>query len=161
MFKNLCKCSPEETRRHITYLSSTPVSRIAELLRSRRCVLKKGVVSSLQYLGSLKTEFGQIGPLVPAQQIGERKFLVSEIVPILRANRDVPDGGLLESIEAVMGKVARNEVEFNITILLLNGEIIVKDGNKRTIAYYENRKNLNQTEIHYEVYVVEPAQNGA
>jgi len=159
MFNNLCKCSTDETQRQINHLSSTPVSGIAELLRSRRCVLKKGVVSSLQYLGSLKTEFGQIGPLVPAQKTGERKFLVSEIVPILRANRNIPDDGLLQRIEAVIKKEAKNEIEFNITLLLCNGEIIIKDGNKRTIAYYENRKNLNQTAINYEVYVVESAQN--
>ncbi len=159
MFENLCDCSPDETQQQINYLSSTPVSGIAEFIRSGCYVVKKGVISSLQLLGNLKTEFGSIDSLHPPQKIGERKFLVSEIVPILRANRDIEDGGLLQSIEAVMKNESKGGVEFNITILRLNGETIIKDGNKRTIAYYENRKNLNITAIHYDVYVVSPAQN--
>ena len=159
MFNNLCECSPEETQRQMDYLSSTPVSGIAQLLRSGRCVLKKGIVCSLQFLGNLKTEFGQIGLLTPGQRNGEEKFLVSEIVPMLRANPIVSDGGLLNKIEAIMEREAKNEIEFNITLMLWNGETIVKDGNKRTIAFFENRKNLNQAEVSYEVYLVVPAQN--
>ncbi|MDO8310393.1 MAG: hypothetical protein Q7T25_00490 [Sideroxyarcus sp.] len=159
MFNYLCECSPIETRRQIDYLSSTPVFKIAELLNSGQCVLKKGAISSLHHLGNLKTEFGPIGSLLPAAKSGERKFLVSEIVPMLRANRTIPDGGLLQSIETIMKTEAKNEVDFNITLLSLNGEIIIKDGNKRTIAYYENRKNFNRTTSNYEVYLVESASN--
>lgn len=119
----------------------------------------KGIVCSLQHLGGLKTEFGQIGRLVPEQGAGEKKFLVSEIVPLLRANPTVSDGGLLRRIEAIMDSEARNEIDFNITALQWNDEIILKDGNKRTIAFYENRKNSNQVEINYGIYFVMPRQN--
>jgi hypothetical protein len=161
MFDNLYHCGPEETQKQISYLSSTPVAGIANLLRSGQCILKKGFVRDLHHLGSLKTEFGQIGPLVPTQSNGENKFLVSEIVPMLRANRSVLDDGLLTKIESIMEKEMKNEIEFNITVLTWNGEAIVKDGNKRTIAFFENRRNLNQADINYEIYLVESTQSSA
>lgn len=160
MFANIRLCEPEEKQRQIDYLSTTPVAGIAELLRSGRCVLKKGTVSSLQILGKLKTEFGSIGPLVPSSKTGEAKFLVSEIVPVLRANPEVCDDGLLKNIQAIIEKEAKNEIEFNNTVLLLSNEPILKDGNKRTISFFENRKHSNQDKISYEMFLVEPAQNG-
>lgn len=57
-----------------------------------------------------------------------------------------------------MEKEAKNEIEFNVTVFSWNGESIVKDGNKRTIAFFENRKLLNDVEINYEVYLVVPRQ---
>ena len=55
-----------------------------------------------------------------------------------------------------MDKEAKNEIEFNVTVFSCNGESIVKDGNKRTIAFFENRRRLNNAEINYEVYLVVP-----
>jgi len=156
MFSNLRDCDSEELEQQMDYLSDTPVAGIVSLLRDGRCLLRKGVVSTLSNLGSLKTEFGKIGSLVPPQRSGEHKFLVSEIVPTLRANRNVPDGDLLRKIEAIMDKEAKNEIEFNVTVFSCNGESIVKDGNKRTIAFFENRRRLNNAEINYEVYLVVP-----
>ena len=57
-----------------------------------------------------------------------------------------------------MDKEAKNEIEFNVTVFSLNGESIVKDGNKRTIAFFENRRQFNNAEINYEVYLVMPKQ---
>lgn len=161
MFNTLKQCGPDETQRQIYYLSSTPVDAIADLLRCGQYTLKKGVVSDMQQLGSLKTEFGQIGSLIPSQSNGEHKFLVSEVVPLLRANRGVPDAGLLRKIEAIMEKETKHEIEYNITVFVWNGEYIVKDGNKRTIAFFENRRNMDDNEVHYEVYVVVPTQRNA
>lgn len=156
MFSNLQDCDSVELTRQMNYLSATPVAGIVALLRDGRCLLKKGIVSTLSNLGTLKTEFGEIGSLVPPQRGGEHKFLVSEIVPLLRANRHIPDGDLLRKIESIMGKEARNEIEFNVTVFSRNGEAIVKDGNKRTIAFFENRRQRNNAEINYEVYLVVP-----
>ena len=156
VFNGIRKCGEEETQNQIEFLSNTPVAQLAELLREGKCILKKALICSLQQLGGLKTEFGQIGPLVPSARSGAIKFRVSELVPTLRSNLHVADNGLLERIEAIMEKEAENAIPFNITVLLLNGEAIVKDGNKRTIAFFENRREQNIDEIHYEVFLIQP-----
>ncbi len=154
MLENIIECEPEELESQLRYLDSTPVSGIAQLLRSGKCLLSKGIVTSLQALGDLKTEFSQIGPLIPSSITGQGKFIVSEIVQILRANPDVKDDGLLQSIEALIEKETNDEIDFNITLFKMNEEFIIKDGNKRTIAFFENRRHLNQDNIRYEVYLV-------
>lgn len=157
MFKSIRKCGKEETQNQIEYLSNTPVFKLAELLREEKCTLSKGLLCSLKQLGDLKTEFGQIGLLVPTTTSGAIKFRVCELVSILRSNPHITDNGLLERIEAIMEKEAANAIPFNITVLQLNGEVVVKDGNKRTIAFFENRRNQSVDEIHYEIFLVQPA----
>lgn len=147
-------CSAEEIQKQIAYLAKTPVRGIAELLRSAKCTLKKGIVRSLIYLGGLKTEFGQVGPLIPSAEDGEQKFRVSEILPILRANPGVDDGGLLRAIEVFIEKDRRGEVEYNVTIFNFGNEFVIKDGDKRTIAFYENRKGLGSDAIEFPVFIV-------
>ncbi len=132
----------------------TPVKQLAEYLRNGQLKLSKGKVNSLYYLGNLKTEFGVIGDIVPKTSEGEVKFTVSELVPALRNNPDVNDDGLLNKIEAIIEKEKNNEIEFNVTVLSLKNELVLKDGNKRTVVFYENRRtNLGQV-INYPVYVL-------
>lgn len=157
MIENIKLCSMSEKKLQIEYLEQTPVAVIATLLRMEKCSLKKGVVRSLKHLGSFKTEFGQIGNLEPRVVTGEKKFLVYELVPLLRQNPGISDGGLLNKIEEFIKKDQGCEIEFNITVFHINGEYIIKDGNKRTIAFYERRKDSKQDNISFSVYLVEPA----
>lgn len=153
-------CSFEEFRRQIGYLEATPVRGIAELLRTGRCTLKRGIVRSLAQLGALKTEFGQIGVLLPPAMHGERKFRVREVAPVLRSNPEVDEGGLLREIDAFIEKDERGEVQYDVTIFRQGTDLVVKDGNKRTIAFYERRKGSSD-EIEFPVFIVEPAEHGA
>lgn len=159
MIADVRPCSPEELQSQIAYLEATPVREIAELLRVGRCSLKKGIVRSLPELGLLKTEFGPIGPLVPSASDGEVKFRVHEVAPILRANPGVDDGGLLAKIEALIEADARGQIQYNVTIFHHGGELIVKDGNKRAIAFYERRKGSGNR-IEFPVFIAGFAQYG-
>lgn len=152
MIQGVEQCSNEETNAQIEYLISTPVSGITEYLINGQLKLSKGNVESLEFLGSLKTEFGVIGSIVPKSMEGQKKFRVSELVPALKNHPTVDDGGLLKKIESIASNV--NEIEFNITVLALGNELIIKDGNKRTIAFYENRKESLNRDICYPVYIV-------
>jgi hypothetical protein len=154
MIHDIKECVSKEVQSQIAYLAQTPVRGIASLLRSGQCMLSKGVIRSLNYLGELKTEFGQIGPLIPSAEEGEKKFRVSEIVPILKANPKVQDNGLLVAIEEFMAKDKRGEVSYNVTIFDTGSEYIIKDGDKRSIAFYENNKTFNSDIIDYPVFVV-------
>jgi hypothetical protein len=154
MITNIEDCSEEEVQAQIRYLAQTPVRGIAELLQSGRCRLKKGVVSSLIALGSLNTEFGQIGSLVPPVSNKERKFRVSEIVPLLRSNPDADDR-LRQRIEAFVEADEQGEVKYNVTIFNYGNAIVIKDGNKRSIAFYERRKESASDDIEFSVYIVE------
>jgi len=154
MIEDLRECSEREVNEQINYLENTPVRGIADLLRSGQCKLKRGTVRSLRCLGNLKTEFGEIGTLIPTTTEGEKKFRVLEVVPILRANPDVNDGGLLRAIETFIEKDLVGEVEYNVTIFDYGSEYMVKDGDKRSIAFYENRRGSESDVIEYPVYVV-------
>jgi len=153
MIEDLEECSEREIQDQIAYLEGTPVRGIADLLRNGQCTLKKGVVRSLNRLGNLKTEFGEIGTLIPSATEGDKKFRVSEVVPTLRTNPNVDDGGLLAEIEDFIEKDRLGKVEYNVTIFDFGNEFIMKDGNKRTIAFYENRKDSGIDYIEYHVYL--------
>src|SRR6266508_2644623 len=109
-------CSEAEIEAQIAYLSATPVSGLADALRVRRLRMRQGVVRSLRALGNLKTEFGELGPLIPSPMEGEPKFRIHEVVPTLRAN-PTADPDLLRCIEQFIEKDRRGAVVYNVTIL--------------------------------------------
>ena len=152
MITDVRPCSAEELQKQIAYLLNTPVPGVGMCLANGGCKLSKGVVRSLAVLGSLKTEFGQLGPHVPPARSGEAKFLASEVVPILRGNPGSGDD-LLRKIDAILA-VDESEIEYNVTVMRLGSELIIKDGNKRSIAFWERRKGAADR-IDYPVVLVE------
>lgn len=146
-------CSPTELEKQIAYLEATPVAGIANLLRGGQLCLKKGVLKSLDELGRLKTEFGTIGSRIAPRTYGERKFRVCEVLPMLQANPSL-DKPMFRKVEQFMEKDGRGAVEYNVTILRSGIDLIVKDGNKRTIAFYERRKGVSD-QIDFPVFLAE------
>jgi len=157
VISDLEDCSETEIQQQIRYLHETPVREIGAPLQTRKWVLKRGSIRTLAALGALKTEFGQIGPLIPTASDGERKFRIAEIVPLLRSNSGVDDE-LLRTIEGLVDKDSRGEVTYNVMVLLQGSEYIVKDGNKRAIAFYERRRESTTHLIDFPVFVVQIAQ---
>jgi hypothetical protein len=133
---------------------------IGELLRRRVCTLSKGRVKTLRDLGALKTEFGQIGMLLPHVSTGERKFRISEVTPLLRTNPGLDDE-LLRKIDEFASKDRRGEVTYNVTIFSHGSDLVVKDGNKRTIAFYERRRDSLTEQIDFPVFLIQPALYGS
>ena len=155
VIEDLRPCSPAELQAQIAYLRSTPVAGIGEALAHGQCKFSKGVVRSLALLGSLKTEFGQLGTMVPPITQGEQKFRISEVLPVLR---QLPEGGgdLLARIKRFL-KIDEADIEYNVTVVRIGGELIVKDGNARAIAFYERRKGT-QDGIDFPIFLVEIAE---
>jgi hypothetical protein len=153
MITDIENCSAQQLQSQINYLLETPVKGVAVNLLCGLCSLKKGNVRSLSWLGDLKTEFGQIGHLSPDAGKGQRKFRVREVVPLLRANPGV-DARLLRAIEDFVKKDELGEVEYNVTLYYDGSELVMKDGDKRTIAFYERRKDLGDDTIQYPVFIV-------
>jgi hypothetical protein len=158
MFEKRKTCSRDETAAQIRYLSATPVKGIAELLKAGHCRLCRGNVTSLATLGALKTEFGQIGSHVCSRSEGQEKFLVGEVLPLLREDPNA-DPAMLASIEAFIVSHNQGRVEYNITLFQIGSEFIVKDGNKRTIAYHALQQG-GKDRIVYPVFIVEPNTYG-
>lgn len=152
MIEEVRPCSVIEILRQATYLEATPVRDIAWKLRVGQVSLSRGIVRSLVDLGALKTEFGQIGPLPAPARTGASKFLVSEVLPLLTENPGADDV-LLAKIQYLIGKDARGAVDFNTTVLRLGTDLIVKDGNKRAIAFYERRRGSRDA-VEFSVFVV-------
>ena len=57
-------------------------------------------------------------------------------------------------------KDSLGEVEYNVTIFDFGNTFIMKDGNKRTIAFYERRKEAGNDVIEYPVFIASLDQDG-
>jgi len=151
---NIIGCSIDEIQTQIQYLAQTPVAGIARLLWKQQAVLKKGIIQSLRCLGTLKTEFGEMARSVPQATSGERKFRVAELLDLLNGP-DCPDNALLSGVKNFISMDARGEVIYNVTLLFRAGEYLIKDGNKRTMAFYSRRRESREDRIYFPVYIVE------
>ena len=151
MIHDIELCSPVELSEQISYLEGTPVAGIAALLRRGTLRLYKGTVRSVRELGTLKTEFGKIGSQVAPPMDGESKFRICEVLPLLRTHPNL-DQQLMRNIQEFIDKDARGEVAYNTTILRRGTDLIVKDGNKRTVALYE-RRNDGPDRISFSVFL--------
>lgn len=154
MIADIVICGTQETQNHMDYLEQTPVRGLADLLRFGGYVLKKGNIISLKYLGSLKTEFGELGGINSGKVFDRNKFLVREVMTILRRS-DCSDKKSLSSIEYFMKMDEAGELEFKITIFHDNTEYIIKDSNKRAVAFYERRKKINENNIIFPFYLID------
>lgn len=151
---SITPCEVSEVKEQIDYLRNTPVKRLSDLLKQGKLQLGFTFINSIEALGTIKTEFGPIDILMPQSNSGDKKFLVSEIYFALCSKPDIDDAGLLQAIEEIRIAESNNEIEFNVTALLQNNELVIKDGNKRTIAFYENRRINNHKKINFKLFVV-------
>ncbi len=147
-------CGIQEKQNLIRYLENTPISGLVNGLRSGVFVLKKGNIISLEYLGSLKTEYGDLGGIISREIIKRSKFLVSEVMAILK-RPDCSDEKSLDSIEFFIKKNEAEECEYIISIFHDKTDYIIKDGNKRAVAFYEKRKAINKDNITFPIYIIE------
>lgn len=153
MVEILAPLSDEEAAAQAVLLASTPVAGLSPLILSGTFRVFHGNVQSPEHLGKLRTEFGAIGPVNPDND----KFLVRELIPKLRAHPEVPDGGLLERIEKLREPLRAGAVPLNVSVLKLGDAYYIKDGNKRSIASYENMIEAGDYAIAFRVYVLIPA----
>jgi hypothetical protein len=152
MIAHLVECSEEEVRAQSAYSAATPVAQLSSMIHSGQLIVWRGTIAKMDDLGRLKTEFGEIGRLRPP--LG--KFLVSELLPTLRANRDVPDDHLLLKIESLIEPVLKGAIEMNVSILEIGAELVIMDGNKRAIAFHEGRRSSASSPIAFEVFLLRP-----
>jgi len=151
--ENIRNCTQEEIINLVNYLQSTPVASIADLIQNGSLHVKIGIITSIEYLGTLKTEFGKIGIKKSHNLYNRNKFLVKEIYPMISKDASL-DTKMLNSIKYFMEKFNQNEeTKYAITILNNNSDYTIKDGNKRIVALYES-KFRNQNNINLEVFVV-------
>ncbi len=137
----------------IQYLAATPVRGLAALLSSGLCKLSFGIERCLGDLGALRTELGTLGDLQSVKLTREPKFRLRDVVPLLRANRGSAEE-MLRAIERWIETDIRGEIRYNSTVMIEDGEPVLKDGNHRTLAFFERRRNT-ETAIAFEMFVVE------
>ncbi len=155
MLSGLRACSPEEVVAQARYLFDTPVWSLACDLRNGARVLWRAAISSHRDLGSLPTIFGDIGGHRPAPGSGRATFTVSEILPLLLCHH-AADLTMLRAIEELMAADAAGRVEYNATILRSKDALMLVDGNKRTVAFYERwRATTAGDSIEYPVFVID------
>lgn len=138
-------CSAEEKQHLIQYLKQTPVACVADKIAAG-ALLSKGEIQSRAVLGSLTTIFGNLGGLLATRRHGKERFLVREVLPVLRDPR-CTDKGALRKVECYMELDAANRLEIKITICEVGGGRMIVDGNKRASAIYERRSSSSFTPV--------------
>lgn len=151
-------CGIRETEELICYLEKTPVKELANLLRSKNYELKKGNITSIEDIGSLKTKFGELGEIQSIEVFNRDKFLVKEVIPILMRTENHSNKyaqKALNEIKEFIIKDKADELEYKISIFQeVNAGYVIEDGNKRSIAFYERRKT-NEKNISFPIYLID------
>ena len=160
MIAKTVDCTVNEVHEHIGYLRGTPVCGLAGGLSRQEYILKKAEIDSVSYLGSMRTEFGQLGPFTSAALFGADKFLVRQVLSTLRdiQSPDVGSAQTLEGIERFMAMNASGmlEAKLRITVLVEDAGYIIKDGCKRAVAFYEKWRSLESDGTVFPIYLLIP-----
>jgi hypothetical protein len=157
VLSNARSCSSDEIRAQAEYLAATPVSTIADALRSGQARLSTATFRSLADLGSLETIFGTLGQFRPPA--GQHRFKVSQILPCLKASDDA-DPKMRADITGFMASDANGAVEYNVTLVRSQAGLVLADGNKRSVAFFERRRG-SEAPIDFKVFVVDGIDLGA
>ncbi len=150
MIKDIVVCSPEERHWLSVYLKNSNALNFARRILEGNVSVHKGFIRSLYDLSSLHSAFGK-------QDWGmdePGKFLISEVYPLM-VSPSCPDVSFLAKVQEYMGKIKSNQMEFVITILKRGRHLMVVDGNKRTIAYFEIIKQVENKIINYPVFLLQ------
>src|SRR5438552_239175 len=126
MITNLHDCPSIEISEHMRLLQVTPVRGLVSLIQSGQFVLRKGMITSLRDLGSLPTEFGELGGITARQAFDQEKFLVRQVYSILK-RAECTDKPSLRSIEHFMSLDATGQFSPVVTILRLGDQSVLKD----------------------------------
>lgn len=158
MIADMEDCTTDEVRDHIAYLKCTPVGGLANLLSSPDYALKKAIIDSVRYLGSMRTEFGELRPFRSITLYHREKFLVCQVLETLRRIKapDPQTKRAIESVEYFMARdaVGRLEPELRITVLYDVCGYTIKDGCKRAVAFYEGRRSLENDKTAFPIYLI-------
>lgn len=158
MFAELQPCTSDTVRAYIRYIRATPVAKIGWLLERGDHSLSRGIITSLKILGSLKTEFGDLGGVKAREEFGQEKFLVRQVLGALRDPR-CTDRKSRQSIEYFMALDEKGELEsrLKVTLLFDRANYQIKAGDKRAVAFYESRMSRGGGDaVGFPVYVVSP-----
>lgn len=150
MIKDVVACTPEEKRRLSEHLETSNVYYYAPHVKDGRIPAFTGFIKSLSDLGSLpsffhKRDWGVDEPCT---------FLVGEVAPLMMGPR-CPDPTFMPKVREFMDTIESGKMEFIVTIEKKNNCLMVVDGNKRTIAYFELMKQMGKENINYQIYLLQ------
>lgn len=149
-------CSSSEVDLLKNYLRCTPVASHIIPKINRGAKVEKGVISNLEYLGNLKTIFSEICK-VKSQEQGQEKFLVKQVLDILKRHDENKNKDLHLRIEHYEKLYAYNELELIITLLGYKNKYMIVDGNARAIAVYNYHTEKTSKKLKLPVYLVTPS----
>ena len=144
---NRRNCSPEEIEWLRAYLAENakPVwLYVCGLIREDPRITKGGV-SGTKEIGELKTVWSTLGNIP-----NSRKFFVREVIHILQDRQNENHNKAeehLQKIEDYMKLLDKGELQLIITLEESKNDLMILDGNTRTVAYFEygmKRGHLHQ-----------------
>ncbi|HLQ33696.1 MAG TPA: hypothetical protein VK457_13500 [Chloroflexota bacterium] len=153
MISEVRECWPEEVRSHLLYLLYTPVCQYACSITRGGYGLRRAVINSISYLGSLPTIFQNLGTADASTIVGHSPFLVKDVMPVLQGSNH-PDDSALLSIQQFMAMEAEGTLDLIVTLLKSDAGYVILDGNKRVVAFYEQRKQQKSDGTALPVFVI-------
>jgi hypothetical protein len=141
-------CSETEKEKLKLYLYDTPVCWLVRYIENGAEILK-GELESTETLGQIRTIWSTLGHINKSPD----KFLVREVLTTLH-KYDCGDIKTLQLIQEYKSLIAENKLEIIITLLKQNDDIIICDGNKRAVAYYEYLIEKERNKMTLPVYIV-------
>ncbi len=152
---NRTNCSLAEIDCLRTYLSQTPVHRLVKVI-DKGARVSRGEIKPLSQIGRLRTMWGELDGIYRNGKDDSEKFLVKEIMPALR-DPQCHDAQRLCLIEGFKRRLlTNNKLELKITLFEEEDNIIMCDGNSRTVAYFEYGLETRQSNLSLPVYIINP-----
>jgi hypothetical protein len=150
--KNRINCSFIEINNLKDYLATTPVGWLNELIDNHATV-SKGRIESLLEVGKTRTIWGDLGGIQSKNEYGSEKFLVGQIIPVLKKPL-CSDRTTLNKILEYIQLFADNKLELKITLLEVNNQFTICDGNTRVVACFEYWSKCGINDVNLPVYVI-------
>jgi hypothetical protein len=146
-------CSLEERGSHIKYLTKTPVY---DFLKPhfKNCVISTGKIESCNNVGKTKTIWHDLGGILSEREYGTSTFLVEQVIPVLKKPQCNDKNENLKKIKEYIQFIPDPNFEIKITLLENNNQILICDGNKRAVAWYEHFSKCGINNVNLPVYII-------
>jgi len=151
--KNRTPCTNEEITELQHYLKGTPVFNLTNYFEKNHTLVYKGVIESNIDLGKTKTIWSNLGGVLSKSEYSSDKFLVKQVCSTLK-NPNCKDKGTLVKIKEYTQLLVNKKLEMKVTLLETNNQLIICDGNKRAVAWFEYFLKCKSTNIRLPVFII-------
>jgi hypothetical protein len=155
VLRGLAGCPAAEFDGLKTHLLASNVPWVVTRVIERGAAVQKAEVAPLSEVGNLRTIFVNLKSVRSQAEYGEKTFLVSQVMGVLRCP-EVPDLAMLNRVSSFIRQLEGRLFRRTVTLLETDGDFYIVDGNKSAVASFEHASLIGDTGFRLPVYVVKP-----